>query len=464
MKHIPIIIASFLFSVLFFEKSIGLNLSIFSVVTIALLLFYNPIAFKKRATLWYALAYIVSAVFVFIQHSNLSIIANCIAFFSLVGVVSKQKTSIYVNWLNGIFTSIAGFFFRMATTDKNKEKSHWKKDMDIVHIAKLIGIPLGFIVIFVLLYKNGNPLFNDWVNSIHFNFINLQWLFFTILGYYLFQNISKPVLVEPATSRDLDTKNELHKSGELSEVRLKKEKQLGTTLLGLLNLLILLYIATDITSLISMTDLRAPALSDQVHNGINTLIASIVIAIFIILYFFRGNLNFYTGNKVLKQLTYVWIVLNVVLVVLIAIKNQNYILTYGLTYKRIGVHIYILLTLVGLITTFLKVLSIKNMTFLFRMNTQIAFIVLIVLSTINWDRTITLYNISSAANFDIDYLIKLSNGNAILLHDEKDNMVISQHNKNRINTKYKQYIHELSDRDWQEWNYDLFILKNRLEK
>ena len=433
-------------------------------VTIALLLFYNPKAFRERSTLFYAIAYMVSAVFIFIQHSNLSIIANCMAFFSLVGVVSKQKTSIYVNWLNGIFTSIAGFFFRLATIDKDKEKAHWRKDIDIVHIAKLIGIPLGFIIVFVLLYKNGNPLFNDWVNSINFNFINLQWLLFTVLGYYLFRNISKPILVEPATSRDLDTKNELYKSGDFSEVKLKKEKQLGTTLLGLLNLLILLYIATDITSLITMTDLRAPTLSDQVHSGINTLIASIVIAIFIILYFFRGNLNFYAGNKVLKQLTYVWIILNVVLVALIAIKNQNYISAYGLTYKRIGVHIYILLTLVGLITTFLKVLSIKNMAFLFRTNTQIAFIVLIAFSTINWDRTITSYNLNSADNFDIDYLIKLSDGNAILLYDEKDNMVISQHSKNRIDTKYKHYVLELSDRDWQEWNYDLFILKNRLEK
>jgi hypothetical protein len=461
MKHILAIIASFLFSLLFFEKSIGLNLSIFTVITILFLGFYNLKKFKDRTVLFYTLAYIVTAVFVFVQHSHVSIIANCIAFFTLVGAVSEQKTSIYVNWLNGIFSTIAAFFFRHVTNNTSKEKVDWKKDIDVAHVAKLIGIPLVFIIVFVLLYKNGNPMFNDLVNTINFNFINFQWLLFTVLGYYLFSNISKPIEIEPATQKDVDTTNELLKSETFSEEKLKKEKQLGTTLLGFLNLLIILYIATDITYLITMEAATGTELSSQVHNGINTLIASIIIAISIILYFFRGNLNFYTENKTLKNLTYLWIILNVVLIVLIAIKNLDYIVSYGLTYKRIGVNIYILLTFIGLATTFLKVLNIKNMAFLFRINTQIAFVVLIVLSTINWDNTITNYNINKAQNFDINYLIHLSNRNAVLLYEKKDIIEISQEKKNRIDTKYWSYVEDVLQREWQEYSYESFVIDNR---
>ncbi|WP_299224861.1 DUF4173 domain-containing protein [uncultured Psychroserpens sp.] len=458
MKQISTLIASLTFSILFFEKSIGLNLSIFTVLTIILLAIYNPSTFKSRITLLHALAYLITAVVVFVNHSVLSILTNCAAFLSLVGSVSKSNTSVYIRWLNGTYTTIASFFHRNFQVD-NHEKVNWKKDIDVMHWAKLIGIPLIFIITFVLLYKNGNPLFNDLVSKIHLNFINLQWLLFSALGYYLFNNITKPVQVEPATSLDLKTTNTLLKSEKISEEKLKKEKQLGTTLLALLNVLIVLYIITDVIYITSTNTVSAPDLSNQVHSGINTLIASIIIAIIIILYFFRGHLNFYSKNRTLKNLTYLWIILNIVLVVLIVLKNHNYITSFGLTYKRIGVHVFIILTLFGLLTTYLKVLHIKNLTFLFRINAQVAFIVLITLSVINWDSTITTYNLEQARSFDIDYLIDLSDRNAVILHEKKNTIRISQTEKNRIETKYTNYVNNLMQLDWQEFYYELYTMK-----
>ena len=120
-------------------------------------------------------------------------------------------------------------------------------------------------------------------------------------------------------------------------------------------IVIALFLITDITYLISTNDLRASVFSNQVHNGINALIASIIIAIIIILYFFRGNLNFYKNNKKLKVVTFIWIFLNLILVINIVIKDCQYIYYFGFTYKRIGVLVYLLLTLIGLFTTFIKV-------------------------------------------------------------------------------------------------------------
>lgn len=453
MKRIAIIIAALLFSVLFYEKHIGLNLSLFSILTIVLLYVYNPSQFKRKTIMLHTLAYLMTAVFVFIHHSALSVIANCAAFFSLVGAVSQSQSSIYVQWLNGIFTIVAGVIFRTFEADKDTTKVNWKKDIDFVHLSKLIGIPLVFIIVFVLLYKNGNPIFETIISKINFDFINLQWLLFTILGYYLFSNISQPVLAEPVTTNDLNTPNDLYTSAHFSEGQLKKEQQIGMTLLGLLNVLLILYIVTDVAYLMTNTATNASAMSNQVHSGINTLIASLVIAIVIILFVFRGDLNFYKKNKHLKHLTYLWIGLNVLLIVLIAIKNQTYIVYYGLTYKRIGVHIYILLTLVGLVTTSFKVMNIRNLAFLFRQNSKIAFIVLVVFSAINWDYHITKYNLTSAKDFDIDYLIKLSNRNAIVLEKMMDDIVISKENRNRIITKHSLYITKLQQREWQEMSY-----------
>src|SRR5690606_15083978 len=213
-----------------------------------------------------------------------------------------------------------------------------------------------------------------------FEFINFQWFLFSLLGFFLFNNIINPVQIHPATTKDLQTDNQLHPTGPLLLDQLKKEQQLGILLMALLNILLIFYSITDIYYLLNNDITSASDLSIQVHSGINTLIASIIVAILIILYFFRGNLNFYQDNVLLKNLSYTWIFLNIGLVVLIAIKNTEYVVVYGFTYKRIGVLTYLFLTLAGLITTFLKVRNVRNLWFLFRINTQVAFAILMVSS------------------------------------------------------------------------------------
>lgn len=464
MKHTIMIFSSILFSTLFYNHQIGLNLSIFSVLTIIILAISNTHKFKNKITLYYTLIYLLTAALVFIQYTNLSILANIIAFMVLIGCIIESRSSIYVQWYNGIYTSIVGYFHRRFIKQNVKEGKTHKKTTDTLHLIKLIGIPLVFIIGFIVLYKNGNPIFNDIISKINFDFINMQWLLFTVLGYYLFSNIFSPVQVDSVTNLDLQTSNTLHQSKTFSTEVLKKEKQLGTILLLLLNILIAFYLTTDIISLSTINSTHASVLSNQVHSGINTLIASIVIAIIIILYFFRGDLNFFKGNKLLKNLSYTWILLNVILVILIATKNYNYIASFGLTYKRIGVNVYLFLTLIGLITTLIKVSKVKNFVFLLRINTRIAFALLIFFSIIDWDYSITKYNINHAASLDLNYLISLSINNAVLLNEYRESNNLSSKQNNEIYIKHRNYINIVKNRNWQEYTYSNFKLKATTNK
>ncbi|WP_299386743.1 DUF4173 domain-containing protein [uncultured Lacinutrix sp.] len=454
MKQAIIILSSLVFSTLFYSQNIGLNLSIFSILTLIVLIISNTNKFKNKATIIYALLYLVTAAIVFFQHTTLSIITNCVVFFTLIGSITEARSSIFVNWLNGFYTTVAGFFHRSFHFNEKEAKPILKKDIDFIHWIKLIGIPLVFIIVFILLYKNGNSVFNDLISQINLKFINMQWILFSVLGYFLFSNIINPVEVEHATKLDLETGNSLFKGKNFSEEDLKKEKQLGTTLMLLLNVLIVFYLVTDIIAISTSATSNAETLSNQVHSGINALIASIVIAIVIILYFFRGNLNFYKDNKTLKSLAFIWIILNAVLVILIALKNNIYVSSFGFTYKRVGVYIYLLLTFIGLVTTFLKVLKVKNLLFLFRVNTQIAFAILMLCSAVNWDYHITYYNINYAQSVDLNYLIKLSNNNASLLKTYNDKNTLSSNNYKRINNKHTNFIELLEDRNWQEYTYE----------
>jgi hypothetical protein len=146
----------------------------------------------------------------------------------------------------------------------------------------------------------------------------------------------------------------------------------------------------------------------------------------------------------------------VILVILIIIKNNQYVDFFGLTYKRIGVYIYLTMTLAGLITTFLKVFKIQNLWFLFRVNVRIAFLLLMVCSTLNWDHFITDYNINHADSLDVNYLINLSNNNAFILNEKKDQMDLIPYQYENIKSKYHDYVNSLNKKSWQEWSFDNF--------
>lgn len=459
MKQIPLIIGALLFSTLFHKQGIGLNLSIFSILTVIVLSIYNPAAFKHKSTLVFTALYLITAVSVFMYNNTLSIVANTVGFFTLIGQVSEQYSSIYVNWLNGIYSFVAGFFHRNFSVNEKEEKIEPKNDIDYLHLTKIIGIPLVAIIIFIGLYKNGNPMFNNLINGIDFTVINFQWVLVAICGYYLLSNISNPVIVDPATSKDIKIGNSLQLKDFFENDSLKKEHQLGLVLIAALNALIVLFLITDIAYLVSSDDFRASVFSSQVHNGINALIASIIIAIIIILYFFRGDLNFYKKNKSLKAVAYTWIVLNAILVINIIIKDTQYIYYFGLTYKRIGVLAYLLLTVIGLITTFIKVKNLKNFWYLFRINTLTAFSILVVSCTLNWDSFITNYNLNHAKSMDFNYLIELSNNNTFILKNYLDENDLDIEKALAIEQKFKRYVLELKDNSWQEYQLDNYQIK-----
>lgn len=459
--NIFIVIPAIIFSVFFYQQNFGLNLLLFSVLTIIVLAIKTPKQFIQKEVLINALAYFTAGIAIFLYHSPLTITANFFAFFTLIGAFSEYKSSIYLKWINGIYTSIVAAFSLYFEIIQNETENVQKKKINYLYCAKTIGIPLIIILVFISLYRNGNPKFDELISKIDFSFINFQWLVFTGLGYYLFYNITHPITIEPANSIDLETKNELEKdnSAEMSPKKLNSEIQLGTILLVSLNILIGLFLVTDVMYLSEIQQMTAPELSKQVHTGVNALIISNLLAIAIILYFFRGDLNFVKNNGTLKKLTFSWILLNLIMIVITAFKNIEYIFSFGLTYKRIGVLFFLFFTAIGLITTFIKVTKVKNLWFIFRKNTQIAFTVLILSSTINWDKVVTHYNINNAEQLDLNYLIDLSNNNTFLLKDYIEKNNIDNQKRIKINMKHKTYITDLNDNSWQEFVFDNYKIQ-----
>jgi hypothetical protein len=127
---------------------------------------------------------------------------------------------------------------------------------------------------------------------------------------------------------------------------LRKEFIAAVAVFGLVNVLLLVVNAIDINWL-WFGFVTAPGfdLVQFVHEGTYVRIFSILLAMGIVLWFFRRNLNFYApGLRWLRRGASVWVLQNAVLPSSVGLRNYYYIQHSGLAYKRIGVCFFLLLT------------------------------------------------------------------------------------------------------------------------
>ena len=159
-----------------------------------------------------------------------------------------------------------------------------------------------------------------------------------------------------------------------------------------------------------------------VHEGAGLLIFSIILAMLLLLLFFRGNLNFYKKNKWLRYGAYLWIFQNLFLVFSVCMRDYYYISHYGLAYKRIGLLFFLAMVLAGLLTVFLKIYYTKTTYYLLRINAWVAILLLVFASTVHWDETIARYNLArkSSIPLDIHFLLSLSDKTLPLIENNKE--------------------------------------------
>ena len=203
------------------------------------------------------------------------------------------------------------------------------------------------------------------------------------------------------------------------------------------NILLLIINIIDINFLwLSFDYSQAGNLSKLVHEGTGTLIFSIFLSIAILLYYFRKDLNFSQNNKSLKYAAYAWIVQNVILIVSVSLRNFYYINFYGLTHLRIGVGVFLLITLIGLVTLWIKIRDLRSFFYMFRVNTWALFIVWIGLTLVNWDVLIARYNLANTFRngVDYEYLLTLSDKTLPIIYQNRSKLP-NEANQNRLKVR-----------------------------
>lgn len=453
LKLIATVLGGLLFNYLFWMQNLGINLLLYAIFILIIFLLDKETLTNKKA-IYFGIAHFIAAILVVCNNSDLSIIAYYISLFIWVGFVNLPELRSVIAALIGALIKLGLSPFTLVKAIVNLQIGKFSLK-PILKPFKYIFIPTIAIVFFSLLYSIANPIFEKYVvitfNNIAQFFDTLFSFLFGDLSFERFMHVIFGILFTAGLLFKL--KMEWFKTKELSfkehlireraeksstpfykevillffgsiirkKMALKTENIIGIISFAGLNLLLLALNSIDIATLWFGEKTSSINYSDELHAGTNILIVSIFLAMFIIVYFFSGNLNFYRKNKAIRLLAIVWIVQNAFLVFSVLLRDYHYIVMHGLTYKRIGVLIFLMLCTIGLITVYQKVTQRKSLFYLFKTNGLIWYAILIGFSFINWDAFIINYNIKhkNSIDFDLDHTLSLSNKTLAIIDQNK---------------------------------------------
>lgn len=479
-----LIASAIIFSVLFYKQATGINYLLFTALVTALLAYFNLENIKKWQWWYYAVLTNLCGFAVFYCNSNLSVFATILSVFVFSGKSFNYKNSVILNLGFSVGSVISSVVFVIIDYINYKKQNAINENKKNRKVYFGIFIALIIAIMFFALYQQANPLFKEFTKNINLSWISIGWCFFTVWGFLVFYSLVYYREVKIFSDWDIKFNRTLVNSAtETDEVKeLNNTTVIALALFGLLNVMLIFVNGLDLSNLFGSHELpKGVYLSDFVHNAVWSLVFSILIAVGLIVWFFKGDLNFNKQSKALKYLVYFWIIQSAVMVISAMVRNSWYVAEYQLTYLRIGVYVFLALSLIGLFITYLKIKQTKSAWYLVRQNFEAWFLILGLCSIVNWDKLISDYNISNAKSIktlDKDYLLKLSNANLpeiteIMFKNSADSMFrftnnyTYDYNLSNLSSKIYDYADENSKETWQSFNIrdnDIQLKMQRLIK
>lgn len=420
--RLPFAIAlTVVYNAFFWQEKMGINLPIFSLLVMGILLFLNPEARDTRYVWLMALGTLLSGLMVVLHNSGTAKLVHLCSLLLFAGFVHLPQLRSAAFALVGILASYlqVGLSLYEELMGFQQEHQGFRKAWTY---GRLVLIPLGVLSLFFTLFKLANPRFDalsaellTWLGSWFADFSFPHFLFilsgFVLATGLIYNRHLNSLAKQEARAPEQLVRQRRKRLRAFSFIGLKKEYLTGLLLVGLVNVLLLINNAIDIDWIWLGFELPENfSLTQFVHEGTYLLILSILLSMGIMLYFFRENQHFFHRGGWLHRLSYLWILQNGILLVSVGLRNYHYIAYHGLAYKRIGVIFFLLLTLVGLLTLFLKIRDAKSAFYLFRVNGWAVYAMMLSLCLINWDPFIARYNLTQdyPGRIDTEFLLSLS--------------------------------------------------------
>lgn len=443
-------ISSISFALLFHQADIGINLAIFDLIILLFWVITMPHRFKETGVLLSTVALLATSVCTAWYGSPDTIIWSivCLTWISQQMVYPDNsflffETKAFINIFLSPINAIADLTLKSEGGEKTKQ---------VRSIFFVIILPLLIAFLFAFLYSLFNPYFHQGFDDFMqlFDFSILPLLVFGIIAcVYLFKTHlpAKLNFVDQVLSNNFPTE-----SSEDGNPSLSLKKQAGLSLFGILNVVLIVFLISDIVFVTRINQGLEESYSAFVHRGVGILIFSIIIATSFILFFFRGrDIGMLANNDWLKRFALLWVILNIILLLTTGTKNLFYVIEYGLTLKRIGVFVYLILSMAGLFYAFLKVYLKQTNAYLFRKLYWSFFIILTVNLCIDWSSITTRFNIheniKDQRHLDWSYLLQLDRRILPIILEKRNLLNIEEHHGQSLDQRLEQSRSVLLDYD-----------------
>lgn len=462
------------YTALFFEAKNGVNNVVFYAVTLILMFVYNKALLKQISFLFFATIAFITSLALLVNGTDLANNANTLAMYCLLLRVNPTAGSMLFSFLQlaqSFITKPLFAFLKLLKGEAKLPSAKWS--VTVTYLA--VGI---VIVLFIYLYQQANPLFEQYTALINLRWLTVERIIYTALAFFMFSNI-------------LMVRKSKHIGGIEAYIDVPHVTQSQPDLKNVNALRFLLVVMNGLLLLVNVLDLRflyfgAPlpnGLAHKlfVHDGVRHLFFSIVLGVTVIHYCAYLQLFSLDNSKYIKKLTILWLCQNLMMVLSTAYRNQQYILEAHLTYLRILVFFWLVLSIVLLLSTYLKLKHNHSVGKQLQINLISALTLFCGSSVIDWDGLISRYNIAHTSNFaklDKAYLLSLSPSNLkdlFLISDKPGFEVDSAYHyrnyyykdynkKSMLYEKTLNFLNQHAMDDWRSFNFGVQTVYKDLEE
>ena len=412
------LISTVVFAVLMYDQEPGLNLSLFGLFLLGVNGFMYKNSWKDAKARLLAFCVVICCVSHAWLSSFVTFISVIISSFVMRYYLADPRLKLFMQAFVFISNWFAAFV-QFLQFDTWLEFGRDKQKNTITKLVSFIIVPVVIVSVFLSIYISSS----DFLSNLYRGYelaVDFECIVILVLGFYIsfvFWH-AKIYEVVVTLNRTLKTDFGLKEQKSIQPTfafwDIDFEKRSGEITLIALNILLFLFVLLFNYEHFQPVSFSYSDLSDKIHEQIFLLMGAIFLAIAVLLFYFKGVLNFVKNNGKILLLAKTWIVLNGILVVSAVIQNTVYVQALGLTYKRLGVYLFLSLCTIGLYYTFRKINEQKKNFFLIDKMSWAVYFSLIFCSVFNWGSLITRYNLSLKEK-DYSYITESIEGNEKVL-------------------------------------------------
>ncbi len=455
---IAVLFGAILFNLFFWNEKPGINVLLFDIFIVTILWILNKEAFLTPSVKITTAGTLFAALLIVWHNSVLVIVIHIFSFFAMVGLIQQRELrfwgfACFQYFSNGLAVP-ANFFnaFKSVLIRAGQK--------NIANRLSSILLTVFIVPVFYLIYFAANAKFAE-LSSQFWHQVFYYISFDINIGHVIFFGFG--FFIVGATFWQQHWINFEKIDAANNQTLVRPENLENNTLMyrNALNLIVSLNVLLFINNIIDVryvwfgdvSGKSAMELKQYVHEGTFVLIFGIMLAISVILWLFRDSLNFIdeAGKKpiLLRGATTAWLVQNAVLALSVGIRNGQYINHYGLAYKRIGVFIFLTLTLYGLWLLYLKIKEKRTFFSFICQSSYAIYAVLFAAALINWDVFITKFNINVPARsgaIDVRFLVEdVSDKNLYLLYSNTELLASKMPSKPFPDSESRTYANTFSN-------------------